>query len=343
MHSFDTTVKTYGEMYRIFPIEELAGRVRDLEKADLAGMFEVERKVNELPQFRRAITVSLYCQKADNQFANQYGSIEHRDASSAWYARYVGGLLALIRDFSRDGDLREWKLRIHLERQLEYLVPELVAAGERVEVYVMRGNSVGAGPGMSWRYLAFDDRSLEVAFVMDIDDALASRRRHILAFAAGRKAFGRYMANYGDHFLIRKSDPVGSPMNYAPALGGIVGFRPGMSAFCMRDVMVNFMAHRRQRITAGKFPHRETDEDRDTRYNAPIGSHTFGWGGHFFMYGFDEKMLKHTLFPYFAMRGELQTWVHYDVGAVRSLSAHHPCRLDYEFCTQFEGNEFCRI
>ena len=330
-------------MYRILPLAQLAERVREVDKSELAGMFEVERRVNALPQFAKCITVSLFCQKVDNQFVNQYGTIENRDVSSPWYARYVGGLLALIRDVAQDGAMREWKVRVHLEKQLEYLVPELLAAGERVEVFVMKANSVGAGPGMSWRYLAFDDQSLEVAFVMDIDDALASRKRHIFAFATGRKAFGRYMANYGDHFLIRNSDPVGSPLNYAPALGGIVGFRPGMSGLCMRDVMVEFIAHRQQRVMAGRFPNRETDEDRDTRYNTPVHSHHYGWGGHWFMYGFDERMLKHTLFPHFGMRGELQTWVHYDVNVVRSLSIHHPCRLDYEFCTQFEGNEYRRI
>jgi hypothetical protein len=340
IQEFDPTVRSFDAMYPAMAVAALSEQVKFFDKSEFDPLFDVMRRVNELPQFTKCISVSLYCQKGNNQFAHQHGTIDHRNVSLDWYDWYVRGLLSLIGDLGRDDDLAGWKVRVHLERQLEYLIPSLLAAGSKVEIFLMQSDSIGAGPGMIWRLLAFDDKALEVVFVMDVDDRLASRKRFITAFAGSSKCLGRPMPGYKRSFAINRANPRGSPMNYAAVPGGIVGFRPRMSHICMRDVVVNYMAHRKQRVTSGRFPNRESDDDPDTLYNVPIGGHRYGWGGHWYMYGFDEKLLKHVVFPHFVRLGQVETWVRYDATVLKTLPAYHPCRLDYEFCSQFEGNEY---
>ena len=337
---FDQSVRSFDAMYPAISVSELSERAALLDKSEFAPLFEVMCRVNELPQFTKCISVSLYCQKGNNQFAHQHGSIDHRDVSLDWYDWYLRGLLSLIGDVGKDDDLGEWKVRVHLERQLEYLIPAILAAGTKVEIFLMQSDSIGAGPGTFWRYLAFDDRALEVVFVMDIDDRLASRKKFITVFAGSARCLGRPMPGYDRAFAINRADPRDSPMNYAAIPGGIIGFRPRMSGVCIKDAMINYMAHRKERATSGRFPNRESDEHPDTLYNMPIGSHRYGWGGHWYMYGFDEKLLKHVVFPHFVKLGQVETWVRYDVELVKTLPEQHPCRLDYEFCSQYKGNEY---
>ncbi len=340
IHPFDESVTNYDEMYRVIPISRLAELTRDLDKSDFARLFEVERTVNALPEVTKCVSVCLFCQKVDNQFANQHGTIDFSDRSLSWYARYVASLLRMLADFAMDADFMNWKVRIYLEPQLKCFIRELGAACDRVEICVMQCNSVGAGPGALWRFLAFDDRSLEVAFVMDIDDTLASRKRYIEPFLRGAKCFGRYMPSYKSGFLIGKAESGERALNYATVLGSMVALRPKQSDICVREVMVNYMVYRKHRASVGQHPNREFDTDIGTQYNEQIGAHIYGWGGHWFMYGFDERMLKHTLFPHFAKQGQMQTWAEFDVTRLPELAQYHPCALDFEFCRQFEGNEY---
>jgi hypothetical protein len=60
------------------------------------------------------------------------------------------------------------------------------AGHPRIELYRMRGNSVGAGPGTLWRYLALGYRSLDVVFVTDIDEPLANKADYVAAFEMDR-------------------------------------------------------------------------------------------------------------------------------------------------------------
>jgi hypothetical protein len=229
---------------------------------------------------------------------------------------------------------------VYLEKQLEALVPVLTEACERLEVCVMRCDSVGALPGMVWRFLAFDDRSLEVAFVTDIDDTLASRKRFIAAFEKSGRCLGRYMPHYGGALHVARHDERFLAMTYTPVIGSMIGMRPQASDVCVRDVVIDYMTWRRHRAVRGIFPNRDFDEDRDTYYNEPIGAHCYGWGAHWFMYGFDENVVRHAVFPHFVKRGEVQSWADYDVDELRKLPPAHPARLDFEFCCEHEGNEF---
>lgn len=338
--AFDDSVRSYDEMYRSIPIATLARLTAGMDKAEFAGMFEVERRVNELPQLTKCVSVSLFCQKVDNKFPHEYGAIEFSDSASAWHSKYMANLMRLLRDFASDAAFRDWKLRVYLEKQLESLVSVLSEVCERVEIFVMRCDSVGALPGMVWRFLAFDDRALEVAFVTDIDDTLASRKRFIAAFEKSGRALGRYMPHANTGLYVARHDERFLSMTYTPVIGSMIGVRPQVSDICVREVVIDYMTWRRHRAERGIFPNRDFDEDRDTYYNEPIGAHCYGWGAHWFMYGFDENVIRHTVFPHFVRRGEVQTWADYDVNALRKLHPAHPARLDFEFCCEHEGNEF---
>jgi hypothetical protein len=75
----------------------------------------------------------------------------------------------------------------------------------------------------------------------------------------------------------------------------------------MAAAMRGYMAYRRARASTAR-PWAHTDSEPPSPYNEPIGGHSLGPGAHWYMYGFDERFLKHVVYYHFAARGEVHTW-----------------------------------
>lgn len=259
--------------------------------------FEVSTRTAR-PQ-RKCFSVCLFRQSVDNQFPGQFPIDETR-----WRAKYWDGLRGIVGEMDRFPD---WKLRIHAEAQLGDMAEAAFAGHPQIELYRMKANSVGAGPGASWRYLALGDRSLDLVFVADIDETVAEKVDYIGSFEMDRWSaiarLGGFTSERG--YLV---DPANSPVkNYAAAISSHVMARPARWDIDTVAALRGFMAYRRYRTTTDRH-WAYAEDDTPTPYNLPVGGHTHGWGSHWFMYGFDERFLKHVVYYHFAEKGAIHTW-----------------------------------
>lgn len=310
------------------------------EKTQVESWFEVCEIINSRPE-KKCISVCLFRQNVDNKTPN-----EHTVDQERWRNKYYNNLLRLLRDFHNSAQLSDWKIRLYLEAQFRDCAAQFLEITDKLECFVMQHNSIGAQPGMLWRFLAFDDRNLEIAFAVDIDDELSGKYDKIRAFEHSNATLGRYISNSKDDYRIDKGDP-NSVWNYATVIGSMVGFRPSApyaAEFSVRETIVNYILYRMSRAAHAARPWLEFDDAaaETDKYNRPIGNHTLGWGGHWTMYGFDERYLKTVLFPYFVGAGAVLTWTYENIDTYMNLPHEHPCRIDYEYCASY-NNPFVRL
>jgi hypothetical protein len=95
--------------------------------------------------------------------------------------------------------------------------------------------------------------------------------------------------------------------NIAVILGSMIGFYPRRSSLDIKNLLIKYTCLRINRLKLSN-SHLDYDDDiPHTNFNRPLTPTNVGWGGNPFKYGFDEKLLKAVLFPYFVQRGELIT------------------------------------
>jgi hypothetical protein len=194
---------------------------------------------------------------------------------------------------------------------------------------------------MLWRFLSFDDKELSVVFCSDIDVTLNQHvTRTLQLFLNSNKTMGRLLSNpYNNNYINGDSN---NPMNYTVCLGSTIAFRPRQLDINIKNTIINYILYRKNRMNANK-PWEEFDDKNTERFNKPIGSHTCGWGGIWTMYGFDEKIFKHAIFPYLVQRGEILSWAYnYHNTYLTTASHDDPYLIDCNF-TQSYNNEICYL
>ncbi len=248
---------------------------------------------------KKCVSVCLFKQNINNRSLNEF-PID----GALWNRKYWHGLLDLV------GEMRhfhDWKLRIYVERNLREKVDAEFKDHPQVEIYRMAINSVGASPGMLWRFMALADKNLDIVLVTDIDEPLISKADYIDTFEMdSRFAIGRIgcFTHEGRFFIDQQRS---TAKNYATIVGSRVMSRPSMFDFDITAAMRGFMAYRRSFAQASR-PWAYAHSEQFSVYNQPVGAHIYGWGSHWYMYGFDERFLKHTLYYHFAKKGHVQTW-----------------------------------
>jgi Methyltransferase domain len=293
------------EMYPRVPVELLVSaewqqrfREQFLASGELdADPFQV-REHTDRPH-RKCVSVCLFKQSADNRVPHEFPLDE-----DVWRRKYWDGLLSLVGEM---GSFPEWKLRVYLERDLGDQLSAVLACHPQVELFRMSVNSVGAGPGTLWRYLALADRTLDVVLATDVDEPLGAKADCIRSFEMDSwSSIGRLGGFVCGHkYLI---DPNRGPArNYATLLGSRVMSRPARWDFDPAAAMRGFMAYRRS-ISATSRPWSFDGREVPSIYNRPVGGHVHGWGSHWYMYCFDERFLKHVVYYHFADRGGIHTW-----------------------------------
>jgi len=326
--------KMYNTMYPIIDINYLntyvTENIEKNQKKEITDLFEVEKIINKCDK-PNCISVSFFCQNVNNTYANEFDKINYNDINSKWYSKYYLNITKFINDFTKSNYITTYKLRIYLEKQLTEFIPKLI--NKNIEIYQMKNNSIGGMPGMSWRYLVFDDKNIEIAHVFDIDENFNTLSKYIDLFSKSNKTLGRYFVNYSGDFRIDKNNIA---INYPVVLGGIIGMRPKQVDISFQDTCINYMLYKMLR-SKSNYPNLENDTDQQTIYNMPIKNHTYGWGGHWFMYGFDEKMWKHVFFPHFIKKGEVASYSSNNLSKLKLLVDIHPCKIDYNFCKHYNN------
>ena len=55
----------------------------------------------------------------------------------------------------------------------------------------MKNNSIGCSSSTFWRFLVFDDKDINIAFLFDIDDVFPIYSKYIDSFTQSNKTLGR--------------------------------------------------------------------------------------------------------------------------------------------------------
>jgi hypothetical protein len=325
--------KMYSSMYYITDINYLntyiANNSDQNKKNELLDLFEVNTIINKCDK-PNCISVSFFCQNVCNTYVNQYGTINYNDVNLKWYKKYYVNIIKFIKNFNISIYSKTYKIRIYLEKQLEILIPKLITTN--VEIYLMKNNSIGAAPGVFWRYLVLDDKDIDIAHIFDIDEPFNNLSHYIKLFSTTDKILGRCFLPPAKDFRIKKKNAI----NYPTVLGGIIGIRPKKVDINFLDTCVNYILYKMFRLTTAH-PNLENDNDQETIYNIPIENHIFGWGNHWCRYGFDERMWKHLFFPYFIKKGEVFSYTNNKLSDITSLIDAHPIKIDYNFCKYYNN------
>jgi len=300
------------ESFLALPIDECYPPVtleflKQYEKYDeISKYFEVDKILNPLPFYDKVISVSLFCKNVDNTYENERDSPDS-SKNSAWYKKYMQSLIDNLNSYENTEYFKQkFKIRIHLANDLathEYI--DLLSR-DFVEIYVMKTSSIGAQPGMMWRYLPYSDKSITLISVLDIDSPFDETSRFISAFN-----------NYPNHIMLKSynkptlitgpTDPNNTDVvTNAVILGGQHMVRPKLLNIDISNVMESFIRYRMDKAESDT-PNFYGDNASENVCNKPVGNHKYGFGGHWFVYGFDEGFLRHVMFYYIVNKGGMVT------------------------------------
>lgn len=311
--------RSYEEMFPPVPVELLRRHHRENSSAVEALREEylglAEPQAPALPQ-RRAVCVSLFC--ADRMNTEPGATKLEPEARARWSKKYGVHFRQNLKRFGSLFDER-WKLVVYAcPTSLEQLKPDLDLIAELrrlpfVELRTMKHATVGHGPGALWRFLALADASLEQALVFDIDepwDGPANAWHRDAAAFARPLTRGVLLPRPG--FWLKPESPWGGPGGrsyYPPILGSKILAFP--EALGLPDVatLIAAYVHLRMRQSRSSNPVSQLDvREPVTRYNRPTRQFPMGFGSHWYQYCFDERFLKHVVFPYAVRRGLLTTY-----------------------------------
>jgi hypothetical protein len=344
--SYNEYEKIYdGEMYSIIPLDYLNEFVEKnitLEnKNKIVDLFQVEKIFNKRHE-TNCISISLFAKCVDNTEEEAILIPYYKNINSKWYKKYYKSLIKFIKDFNKSHIYNNFKIRLYLENILGCYIQHLLSLSGRLEIYYMKCNSIGAQPGMLWRFLTFDDKDLNIVFSSDIDVIIEDHvNRPLVSFIKSDKTMGRLLCNPYYNFAINKNDVENSPLNYAVCLGSMIAFRPKKMDIKIKDTIVNYILYRKYRCTTNN-PSEEFDDKNTGRFNRPIGNHTCGWGGIWTMYGFDEKFFKHTILPYLVKKGQVLSWADNCINTFvkdNETNIYNPFMIDYNFVKSY-NNQF---
>jgi hypothetical protein len=268
---------------------------------DISEMFKIDRIINPLPDKTKVISCSLFCKNVNVHYDNELPQPDS-GIESNWYKKYMISLLNNIDAFGTSELVNNgWKIRIYLANDLandEYIN---LLSRPYVEIYIMKSSSIGAQPGTLWRYLVYSDNAIDMAGIIDIDEPFDNIYKLINIFN-----------RYPNHLLIKQYEtpviisPNSDHINNAIIRGGGHIIRPKLFNLNIEHIMTAFIRYRMD-VSKSSTPNLYGDEDKENICNKPIDKHIYGWGNHWFMYGFDERFLKHVIFYYIIEKGGMIT------------------------------------
>jgi hypothetical protein len=331
------------EMYSILDLDYLNNFINKKisidKKKDIEKYFEVQeifcKKKN-----KNCISVSLFAQNVNNISVSK-DVPNFKDQQSNWYKKYYSQLIKFIENFNSSEFYQTFTIRIYLENQLFLYKDDLLSKSDNIEIYYMKYNSIGAQPGTLWRFLTFDDKDYEIVFCSDVDVEFNYHLKNPLhTFMNKNKTMGRLL-QYKNNYIIDKNND-NSAMNYEVCLASMIAIRTSKLDVNMKNIIVNYILYRNFRLKTTK-PWEEFDDRNTSRFNKPVLIHDYGWGGIWTMYGFDEKLFKHTLFPYLIQKGEVLSWCKGDFNHLKnSVSSDNPFIIDLDLTLHFK-NEIVSI
>ncbi|MEN0003908.1 MAG: hypothetical protein AAF798_07180 [Bacteroidota bacterium] len=333
---------TYEEMFVPISVDYLRSlhQEHQQEVTRIAEeFFKVDFTFNPIKNKRKAIAISLFCTNRMNAYYNEYPI--HEKEKVQCHDRYLMPLFKNLEQFAQSFSAEEWKVSLYLcPHSLEQFKPERDIFEELrgfnfLEIHVMRHPTVGHGPGALWRFLAMSDMGLDELLIYDIDESWhKSRNQWYKEVKQYDKAFSRGVLIPNDFGWLKPEKPWTGKTGmkgYPPILASKIYVRPQKLGIPDIDTLAAAHIFQRQNQAKTENPNSQLAIDEPiTPYNQSSHAHPYGFGNHWYKYCFDERFLKHVIFPFVAERGELCTYclpqdVMENIGSYLSL----PTLCDY--------------
>lgn len=244
--------------------------------------FEIEKEyINRIS--KNCISISLFKKCSDNIYDNQY-DVDH----NKWKSKYYDSLINNFNNFN-NLKLENMCVNLYLANNLECYIPEL-SKYSFLNIFLMKSESIGAQPGMLWRFMNITNKLYNSVFVVDIDENWGWVKKWQNEYSHYKLCTLRPIED-----VIISKVPYTPSYNFSIIIGSHVMVNPNKFNFKIVDVMKGFISLCKKREKTDK-PNCFQDDDPITFWNQPVHDHKFGWGRIITKYGFDEFFLKHVIY-----------------------------------------------
>ena len=241
--------------------------------------FVIEKEYIQSKNKQICISISLFKKNVDNTYEN-----EHPVDEEKWNQKYYLFLISNLDKFKPTNMC----VNLYLANDLQICIPELLKY-EFLNIYVMKSESIGAMPGMLWRFMNMTNKMYRTVYIADIDETW-----DWIEDWEGRGLNEKLSTHIAGDGLISEN-PYQPSYNFATVIGSHVRAIPDKYNYNIIDVIKGFLVLCKERENS-KNPNCFDDEDPITLWNHPLSGLLKGWGRDITKYGFDEFFLKHVIY-----------------------------------------------
>lgn len=222
----------------------------------------------------KCISISLFRKNVDNNYDNQF-SLD----ISKWETKYLNSLNKNLDSYNQNDKC----VNLYLANDLSYLL-DTFRNYNFLNIYIMKSSSIGAQPGMLWRFMDLTNKSYEQVIVADIDESWN--------WCKNIEYTNKLVTlNPRDKFI----DEYKTAINFTTIIGSHIVCKPSKFNYDIKNIIKGFIKLCYIRINSSN-PYGFDDNDPIIYWNQPVRNQKYGWGKIPTMYGFDEFFLKHVIY-----------------------------------------------
>ena len=240
--------------------------------------FEIEEKfINCIKD--KCISISLFKKNVDNTYNNQYNVDNNK-----WMNKYYKSLIENLNTYNTNNIC----VNLYLANDLKNYIPEL-SKYNFLNIFLMKSSSIGAQPGMLWRFMDITNKSYKKIFIADIDENWHWVNN------LDKKNYPHKLITLKPGDVLICNNPYIPAYNFATIIGSHILVNPIKFDYNIIDIMKGFISICKQREKSIN-PYCFDDDGIITLWNQPTCENSFGWGRRITVYGFDEFFLKHVIY-----------------------------------------------
>jgi len=248
---------------------------------DYDNWFEIEKKyINSIKD--TCISICFFKKNGDNTYDNEYSVNNDK-----WTTKYYDSLINNLNNFN-NYNLDHICVNLYLANNLSNYIPEF-SKYTFLNIFLMKSESIGAQPGMLWRFMDITNKLYKKVFVADIDmkwDWIHTNDQKEYNYKLATRTFGDILICNSPYILA---------YNFSTISGGLIIANPYKFNYNMVDVIKGFIVICKNREKSNN-PYCFDDNDKITVWNQPVNNHKFGWGRIITHFAFDEFFLKHVIY-----------------------------------------------
>jgi len=136
---------------------------------DTSGWFDIKQSINDVQHNKKLINFSLFKKLTKYPF----GKIDNNERNEKWEEKYLKGMIEFFNINHPNSNAKQFHdcdFHLYLEKDLLYLIEDgVVPKHTNLTIHIMENNSIGAQPGMLWRFLGLNNPNYDVTAAVDID------------------------------------------------------------------------------------------------------------------------------------------------------------------------------